>query len=404
MKLGTERYSPRVLEKAVRQATQAASFKEASEDLKALAGVSISPTHLQRLSERVGREWAQVRDQEVQAFREDKLLCAYQAAPKAAAVMLDGGRLQTRAEETGRGVHDPKWRETKTACCLSLSSSENADDPQPEPPSKFLDAARVAQLAADVKRRSRPALGRTQPAPAKKGPKKKRRRVSSKRVRTVVASMADSETFGWQMAAEVKRRGLDRARRKACVCDGQQYNWTLFEMHLAPSGFIAILDLVHLLAYLHDAAHAWKKDRSRAWKQYVQWLRWAWSGQIKPLLASLRQAASELGPPPREAADTDPRQIVKDTLGYVQNNRTRMDYPRYRRLGLPISSAPVESTIKQINRRVKGSEKFWLSDGAEAILQLRAAYLSEDDRASAYWSRPRPYARAAGAGRLRIAA
>jgi len=404
LKLGTERYSPRVLEKAVRQATQAASFKEASEDLKALAGVSISPTHLQRLSERVGREWAQVRDQEVQAFREDKLLCAYQAAPKAAAVMLDGGRLQTRAEETGRGVHDPKWRETKTACCLSLSSSENADDPQPEPPSKFLDAARVAQLAADVKRRSRPALGRTQPAPAKKGPKKKRRRVSSKRVRTVVASMADSETFGWQMAAEVKRRGLDRARRKACVCDGQQYNWTLFEMHLAPSGFIAILDLVHLLAYLHDAAHAWKKDRSRAWKQYVQWLRWAWSGQIKPLLASLRQAASELGPPPREAADTDPRQIVKDTLGYVQNNRTRMDYPRYRRLGLPISSAPVESTIKQINRRVKGSEKFWLSDGAEAILQLRAAYLSEDDRASAYWSRPRPYARAAGAGRLRIAA
>ena len=95
---------------------------------------------------------------------------------------------------------------------------------------------------------------------------------------------------------------------------------------------------------------------------------------------------------------------MKDAVGYVGNNRTRMDYPRYRRLGLPISSAPVESTIKQINRRVKGSEKFWLKDGAEAILQLRAAYLSEDDRASAYWSRPRPYARAAGVGRLRVVA
>jgi hypothetical protein len=95
---------------------------------------------------------------------------------------------------------------------------------------------------------------------------------------------------------------------------------------------------------------------------------------------------------------------VKDTLGYVQNNRTRMDYPRYRCLGLPTSSAPVESTIKQINRRMKGSEKFWLDGGAEAILQIRAAYLSEDDRASTYWSRPRPYARAAGAGRLRVPA
>jgi hypothetical protein len=33
--------------------------------------------------------------------------------------------------------------------------------------------------------------------------------------------MENSETFGWQVAAEVHRRGLDRAERKACVCDGQ---------------------------------------------------------------------------------------------------------------------------------------------------------------------------------------
>ena len=148
----------------------------------------------------------------------------------------------------------------------------------------------------------------------------------------------------------------------------------------------------------------WRKERGRAWRQYVRWLRWAWGGEVQPLLQSLRRAVSELGAPPPDAADSDPRQTVKDALSYVHNNRTRMNYPHYRRLGLPTSSAPVESTIKQINRRVKGSEKFWLEEGAEALLQLRAAYLSEDDRASAYWSRPRPYAKAAGAGRLRVAA
>lgn len=393
-----------MLEKAVRQAAKAPSFQEASDDLRALAEVSISATHLQRLSERVGREWAQARDQEIEAFRKDELLCAYGTAPKAAAVMLDGGRVQTRAEESGRGVHDPKWRETKVACCLSLATQEQAEDPQPEPPSKFLDPARVAPLVAGIKTQ-RAGRGRASAAEPKQRRQKKRRRpASKKRVRTVVASMADSATFGWQVAAEVQRRGLDRAQRKACVCDGQQYNWTLFALHLLPSGFIGILDFVHLLAYLYEAAHAWKKDRTAAWKQYVQWLRWAWSGQVKSVLASLRRASAQLGKPPKDAGDDDPRRIVSETLTYVHNNRERMNYPRYRRLGLPTSSAPVESTIKLINRRIKGSEKFWLDDGAEAILQLRAAYLSEDDRVAAHWSRPRRHTRAAGGGRLRAAA
>lgn len=412
MGLGTEGYSPAVLAKAVRQASKAPSFAEASDDLRELAEVEISPTHLQRLSERIGQEWAEVRDEEVEKFRHRQLERTYKEPPHgAAAVMLDGGRLQTRAADGGRGVSEARWRESKVACCLTLQTKAQGVDPQPEPPSKFLEPTEASQLASDVKRRSRPTSGRNDeqraessaPKGVKKRKKPQRRRRARKaprtRVRTVVATMENSDTFGWQVAAEVHRRGLDRAKRKACVCDGQAYNWSIYEMHLRPAGFIAILDILHLLAYLYDAAHAWGgNDAVRGWKTYERWLRWAWSGKVGPLLTGLRAAAAELAKKGSAAAAR--KATVAEALTYVTNNRQRMDYPEYRRLGLPISSAPVESTIKQINRRIKGSEKFWLEGGAEAILQLRAAQLSQDDRWNTYWSRPRKHRRSAGPSRL----
>ena len=124
--LGTEGYSPRVLEKAVRQASKAASFEDASADLRELAGVSISASHLQRLSQRLGQEWAQVRDQEVQAFRDKRLLCVYAAGPQAAAVMLDGGRVQTRAAGRGPGVQQPAWSAANSAWDGRRSSVSSA--------------------------------------------------------------------------------------------------------------------------------------------------------------------------------------------------------------------------------------------------------------------------------------
>ena len=90
----------------------------------------------------------------------------------------------------------------------------------------------------------------------------------------------------------------------------------------------------------------------------------------------------------RELSEDDPRKAVTTAVRYLNNNRKRMDYPRYRRMGLPVTSSPMESLIKQINYRVKGTEMFWNDpDGAEAILQVRAATLSDDDRLDGYLRR-----------------
>ena len=109
----------------------------------------------------------------------------------------------------------------------------------------------------------------------------------------------------------------------------------------------------------------------------------------------IRQA---IPPPGEELATTDPRRVLADALSYLRNNAPRMDYPRYRREGLPTTSSLVESLVGEFNARVKGKQKFWnRPGGAEAMLQVRAALLSEDGRLERYFAeRPgSPYRRRA---------
>jgi hypothetical protein len=63
-----------------------------------------------------------------------------------------------------------------------------------------------------------------------------------------------------------------------------------------------------------------------------------------------------------------------------------MRYDDYRRLGLPITSSHVESTVKPFNRRVQGTEKFWSEAGAETLLQWRADSLSETEPREKFWA------------------
>src|SRR5437764_8178338 len=103
-------------------------------------------------------------------------------------------------------------------------------------------------------------------------------------------------------------------------------------------------------------------------------------------------------PPGEDLAATDPRRLLAEALSYLRNNAGRMDYPRYRQLGLPTTSSLVESLVGEFNARVKGRQKFWNRPaGAEAILQVRAALLSEDGRLDQYFAqRPgSPYRRKA---------
>ena len=413
MQLGPEDLSPALLRKVVRQGGRD-SFPEARTEVQEHLTLQTDAKQIQRYTERIGGEWAALRDAEVEAFKQGKLPRAHAGVPQAAAVMVDAGRVLTRAANQPPGVHAPQWRGPKYACCLTLHSQPQKTDPQPEPPAKFLDRERVPKLVREVQ--SRAGSASPPPAPTCRANKKKAQQQRARKhkplrpgevrrlLRTAVASLAPAAEFAYMAAAESHRRSLDLAARKAFVCDGDLSNWTIWEQHFREPGFVPILDFLHLLTYIYSAAHAVGGTPAQQWARYEVWLRCAWGGEREKLWAVLCSASAKAGAPPKDAPEQDRRRLLHDAARYVQNNLTRMDYPRYRRLGLPISSAPVESLIKQFNRRVKGTEKFWLDKGVEAVLQVRAAYLSEDDRADRYWSMPRPHYPAVGRNRLALCA
>ena len=105
------------------------------------------------------------------------------------------------------------------------------------------------------------------------------------------------------------------------------------------------------------------------------------------VIAALRQRQTELGLPEKDEAETSPRQVVSKAMAYLENHQDKMQYDAYRREGLPITSSLMESAVKQINQRVKGSEKFWSEAGSEAVLQLRADQLSDGEPLADFWQR-----------------
>jgi hypothetical protein len=130
-----------------------------------------------------------------------------------------------------------------------------------------------------------------------------------------------------------------------------------------------------------------------------------WQGRADNVIAELREWQARLGEPDKTTPDSDPRKIVATTLTYLSNNQPRMDYPRYRREGLPVTSCLVESLIKEINQRVKGTDQFWNRPDAtegEAILRVTATLLSDGDPLTGHvLSRPgSPYYRRSTASRL----
>jgi hypothetical protein len=412
--LGLDRcgFGPRVRQKIVHAGVHSPSYQQASRDLTELSDLEVGPKPVERLVRKIGRERIDQRDAAVAAHQrlplmaKDVVADPKRSTPSVAMASVDGGRMQIRSDPS-QPNQESRWRESKVAVLETYRSEVHRADPDPDVPRCSLDLKRTKEMVRGLGHDLPIGLefgaenkGRGQDEAPRKGHDRRARPGRPQRlVRSVLASRRPADDFGPMVHQAARERNSFGAARKAFLGDGLPVNGTLQRRHFA--SFTPILDFVHALSYVFAAALA-GRPQGEGEEVYKRWIQAVWSGQVATILTELEAHCAALGPPPSECVDSDPRELVFESLRYLKNNADRMRYDDYRRQGLPIMTSAVESVIKMMNKRVKGSEKFWSELGAEAILQLRADSPGETETMSRFWlerevqaSSHRPYRHAA---------
>lgn len=361
--------TPQLCKRIVFAAAEARSFKRAAVVLWEVADCQVSAKTIERVAHEVGQELATEREQNWPSEKQPA------EPPKLAVIQVDGGRIRVRQAGCGPGVHEAVWRESKNACLVRMTSSCYSKDPHPTLPRAFQDAHHVAEIAGIAAPEEVEAIPSWDPIRTEDYRPKRL-------VRTCLSSLVCSEEFGGQIYREALHRGFDQAQRKAYLGDGLPYNWSIQQQHFRD--YVPILDFVHVLEYLYPAGMAMADEATLGWQQYLRLAEACWQGQVANVITEFDTWLDANGWH-EDLPEEDPRHRVAHARRYLTNNQTRMKYPEYRCQGLPVTSALAESLIKEINWRVKGSEMFWNNpDGAEAILQIRAAALCDTSRLTHY--------------------
>ena len=211
---------------------------------------------------------------------------------------------------------------------------------------------------------SRPPSGDTPPPPR---PENQR----------VWASLLKGKTAVIQeVAEEMDRRDPSRSLTRLALTDGERALQIRVEQKL---NVTLILDLIHALEKLWKAAYAFHAEGSLEADLWVldRTLRILF-GEVGQVVKGIRQSIT------KRRLSGPKRKTLNAVANYLYRNRTRMRYDQYLAKGWPIASGPVEGACKNlIKDRMERSGMRWTEQMAEAIVQLRAVYLSGDfDR---YW-------------------
>jgi hypothetical protein len=196
------------------------------------------------------------------------------------------------------------------------------------------------------------------------------------REREYIATLKSRDEFRCKMV-ELYQEITSQANPETIVIgDGAHWIWEMAQEQFPKS--IEILDFYHLSEYVWKVA---KKAYAQCEIKQKEWV----NKQQKLLKESSWQTViNNCGKIKRKNQELS--LAITNLEGYLNNNKTRVDYKRYLELGLMIGSGVVESSNRRIiTQRLKQAGMHWSKTGAEGVMALRAMYLSNSNRWLNFW-------------------
>jgi hypothetical protein len=196
---------------------------------------------------------------------------------------------------------------------------------------------------------------------------------------TYFGAIETSDEFSRRLYMEAQKRGVDSAEKVAVIGDGAKWIWSLAKENFP--GAIQIVDLYHAKEHLWSFIKNVTADAGTQETIKTEWYALLDKGDIQNLTFEMSKSIP---------GNTDKKDDFEREINYFKENGSRMQYAAFKKQGLFVGSGVIEAGCKNvIGKRLKQSGMHWSVRGANAIIALRCALLSN------HFNRARPAPKAA---------
>jgi hypothetical protein len=217
--------------------------------------------------------------------------------------------------------------------------------------------ALLRDLAGDEETSSRATVQPSRPAPVGK---------------EVHAILAGKDTAFECLTRRVAQREGPHIRHRVALTDGAEPLQRQVRDRL--SRFTLVLDIIHAVEYVWDAANALLGETNPHRTFWVkQQLLQILAGRASVVIQTLESGAQD------PALSASQCQALHTTIGYYRRNLPYMRYDAYLAQGWPIGTGVVEGACGHLVKdRMEQSAMRWTEAGAQAVLALRAVRINDD--------------------------